>query len=247
MLWIERTPDIVTVLDEFVNLGPWSASVAENTASDDAGDRSEREVGGHYSRGSRAHTPVGESGLTALKEQRMIHEAARRGWLKGTRWATEATPTDLKNRQHVHGELNAKDMAIAVTMTNMSKALEVVNIPGDPTASREINLANGSLGQKAVNSIVQMERQNQTDDLMAQKLQADGENARALSSSVLEGIVSQCTEAVTEVVGSEKAREVHSLLAERMTVEGANRRGTDLTPDQDARDMDATIPGPPEA
>lgn len=219
--------------------------MSDDAANDAEGDRlDEGEVGGRYARGPRAHSPVNDSGLTALKEQRMIHKAAK-GWLKGARWNTELTPVDLQDKQTANGALNFQDMALAVSSINMSRAMEKVDLPNDPVAEREIKLANGALAQKAANTIVQMVRQNQTDDLLAQKLQADGENARALSATVLEGIVSQCVEAVRETVGDEHAREVHSVLAERLTVEGANRRGTDWTPDQDVRDMDATIEGPP--
>lgn len=220
--------------------------MADDAAIGDEDGSTAGEGGGHFTRGPRrANTPIQESGLTALKEQRMLHRAAKQGWLKEGRWPTEATPTDLKNKQQERGELTAKEMAVAVSTTNMSRAFERIEIPNDPIATREIALANGSLAQKAAGTIVLMERQNQTDDLMALKLQADGENARALSGTVLESILGQCVEAVRETVGPDQAREVHALLAERLTVEGQQRRGTDRTPDQDVMDMDATISGPP--
>lgn len=90
----------------------------------------------------------GESGLSAIREERLIQRALRGGWMNGKkRWNTDATPEDLAKRmQETNGQLTLKDrVLLAVSNALVSTDPRVVGI--------------------ATRNALTMEAQNQADEL----------------------------------------------------------------------------------
>lgn len=89
-----------------------------------------------------------ESGLSAIREERLINRALRGGWLNGKkRWNTDATPEDLAKRmRETNGQLTLKDrVLLAVSNALVSSDPRVVGI--------------------ATRNALTMEAQNQADEL----------------------------------------------------------------------------------
>lgn len=95
--------------------------------------------------GSGGKTERGESGRTELQDSRMLAMAIRRGWLKGQRWATDATVTDIMAVQQER-DLTLRERAVLAVMSD---------IAGKDARIRQI----------AVKSAIAMEGQNQSDEL----------------------------------------------------------------------------------
>lgn len=94
--------------------------------------------------GSGGRTDRTESGRTELQDSRLTAMAIRRGWLKGQRWATDATVTDLMKVQQER-DLTLRERTVLAVMTD---------IAGKDPRVRQI----------AVKSAVVMESQNQADE-----------------------------------------------------------------------------------
>ena len=95
--------------------------------------------------GSGGKSERTESGRTELQDQRLTMLAVQRGWLKGTRWPTEATQQDLQKLKQER------------PLTLKERAAEVVFDGFDSSDER--------IQQIAVKSGVAMEKQNQDDEL----------------------------------------------------------------------------------
>lgn len=100
-----------------------------------------------FSEHPRVNQERGESGLSAIREERLINRALRGGWLKGKRWNTDATAEDLAKRmQETNGQLSLKERALlAVSNALVSNDPRVVGI--------------------ATRNAIAMESQNQADEL----------------------------------------------------------------------------------
>lgn len=94
--------------------------------------------------GSGGKTERTESGRTELQDSRMVQMAIRRGWLKGQRWPTDATPQDI---EAVRGQ---RDLTI-----RERAALAVM---------RDLSGSDARIRQIAVKSVIAMEAQNQEDE-----------------------------------------------------------------------------------
>lgn len=86
-----------------------------------------------------------ESGLTTIRESRLTELAIRRGWIKGQRWPTDATTTELMAVQRER-DLTLRERTALAVMTD---------IAGNDPRIRQI----------AVKSAIRMEGQNQADEL----------------------------------------------------------------------------------
>jgi hypothetical protein len=86
-----------------------------------------------------------ETGVTALRGARLERLAIKRGWLKGQRWATDATVTDLMAIQQQR-DLTLRERAVLAVMSDIS---------GKDARIRQI----------AVKSAIIMEGQNQHDEM----------------------------------------------------------------------------------
>ncbi len=93
-------------------------------------------------RDSANQSPRGESGLTGLAEQRLNALALKRGWLKGQRWATEATEEEIEKLDR---PLTAKEVALLSA------------IQGAKSNDPRVRMA-------AVGNLCKMEAMNQRDD-----------------------------------------------------------------------------------
>lgn len=100
------------------------------------------QYGTGMARDAANQSPRADSGLTGIAEQRLNALALKRGWLKGQRWATEASEEELAG---VARPLTAKEIALR-------SALRGSKSP-DPRVQ-----------QAAVANLVKMEQQNQKDD-----------------------------------------------------------------------------------
>ena len=187
--------------------------------------------------GGRIRSDRVESGLTGIKEQRMINRAIRNGWLKGQRWLTEATPRELQEKQAA-GQLTMKEQAAASVFLDLTHDLNQYK-------STRAKLTAMRLRQSAVRNVIAMEAQNQDDDLAELKAEILGEQAKGLSAEVLASLLSEVGQQVAELVGEDRAREFVAELQERITVDTTSA-GTLLTPDMEAAAMDATIPDHPK-
>lgn len=58
-----------------------------------------------------------ESGLTSIKEERMLARAVKRGWLKGQRWATDVGAKELMEIQKQR-DLTLRERVIASVLTD---------------------------------------------------------------------------------------------------------------------------------
>lgn len=86
-----------------------------------------------------------ETGVTALRSSRLERMAIQRGWLKGQRWATDATVTDIMAVQQER-DLTLRERAVLAVMSD---------IAGKDARIRQI----------AVKSAIIMEHQNQADEI----------------------------------------------------------------------------------
>lgn len=123
--------------------------------------------------GSGGRTERTESGRTHLQDARLERMAIRRGWLKGQRWATDATVTDLMKVQQER-DLTLRERAVLAVMSD---------IAGKDARIRQI----------AVKSAIAMEGQNQADEMPEAK--AD--------TQVNVNVGVQVNQAVQNAVGSE--------------------------------------------
>lgn len=97
--------------------------------------------------GSGGKTVRTESGRTILQDQRLTMSAIRQGWIKGTRWPTEATVDDFQ------GTLSTRKLTVKERATL--------------TALRGFDSVDERIQQIAVKSAVAMEAQNQADEHVA--------------------------------------------------------------------------------
>lgn len=115
--------------------------------------------------GSGGRTDRTESGRTELQDSRLTAMAIRRGWLKGQRWATDATVTDLMKVQQER-DLTLRERTVLAVMTD---------IAGKDPRVRQI----------AVKSAVAMESQNQADEHAAIPKEGTTVNVAVMGSAAI--------------------------------------------------------------
>jgi hypothetical protein len=103
--------------------------------------------------GSGGKTDRNETGRTELQDQRLTMLAVRRNWIKGTRWATDATVDDLQEATRQR-KLTVKERAIVTVLKGFDSADERIQ-------------------QIAAKTTVSMESQNQADELALLKSESD--------------------------------------------------------------------------
>jgi hypothetical protein len=86
-----------------------------------------------------------ESGLSHTREQRLLARSIREGWWTGDRWATGATPEEIRDRLS-NGSATVRDVALSTALAGM-------------------RVDDARVRQRAVTNVVAMERQNQADQL----------------------------------------------------------------------------------
>lgn len=203
-------------------------------------ESSSGEAGGGYERSGRSgrpHSPIGESGLTAIKENRMLNRAIRNGWLKGQRWPTEATPSDLREKQ-ARGELTLKEQAATACFLGLTVDIDAIK-------DDRMKMIAQRLRQAAVRNVVAMESQNQADDLAEMRaiLASEGIGDQT-SPEMLAAVLTEMGVLLAGDLGEDRAKRLIVQLQERITID-TTATGTTITPDDEARMMDSTIPAAP--
>ncbi len=194
----------------------------------------------------KVYSPRTESGMTTIKEQRTIRRVIHaKHKLDESRWPTDITPTELRQRQAERGELTLREQSVATMFMDMPLSFDDVlkNYNGVDRAKLEIAVRR--LRAYVSRTVAIVEAQNQADEINELRLDAARESAASFSAAAAEAIIDQCVNTVAELVGAEHAQEVLTQLHKTINLD-LGTLGTTITPDMEAAAMDATVPDGPE-